>query len=64
MPSTLKGIGNFSTSEVVITETNIGNIIDSLNMYINNTEDNIDKSNWKQWNKDDNDKICFITAIN
>ena len=64
MPSTLKGIGNFSTSEVIITETNIGNIIDSLNMYINNTEDNIDKSNWKQWNKDDNDKICFITAIN
>ena len=64
MPATLKGIGNFSTSEVIITETNIENIINSLNMYINNAEDNIDKSNWKQWNKDDNDKICFMAEIN
>ena len=64
MPSTLKGIGNFSTSEVIISETNIQNIINSLNMYINNTEDDIDKSNWKHWNKDESHKICFITEIN
>ena len=64
MPSTLKGIGNFSTSEVIISETNIQNIINSLNMYINNTEDDIDKSNWKHWDKDESHKICFITEIN
>lgn len=49
MPSTLKGIGNFSTSEVITDKTNIENIINSLNEYINNSEEEIDKSSWKKW---------------
>lgn len=60
MPSTLKGIGNFSTSEVITSETNIESIINSLNTYINNTEDGVDKSSWKNWGKDGNTMICFI----
>ena len=63
MPSTLKGIGNFSTSEVITDETSIENIINSLNEYINNTEDGINKNSWKKWGIDENNKICFISAI-
>ncbi len=63
MPSTLKGIGNFSTSEVITNETNIENVINSLNEYINNTEDGINKNSWKKWGIDENNKICFISVI-
>ena len=62
MPETLNGIGNISTSEVITSETNIENIINSLNLYINNTEDEVDKSSWKNWNINENNKICFMTA--
>ena len=62
MPETLNGIGNISTSEVITTETNIENIINSLNTYINNTEDEVDKSSWKNWSINENNKICFMTA--
>ena len=59
MPSTLKGIGNFSTSEVITDETNIENIINSLNEYINNSEEEIDKSNWKKWTLGENGYPIF-----
>ena len=58
MPSTLKGIGNFSTSEVITDETNIENIINSLNEYINNSEE-IDKSSWKKWKLGENEYPTF-----
>ena len=64
MPETLNGIGNISTSEVITSETNIENIINSLNTYINNSEDGINKSSWKNWSINENNKICFMTAIN
>ena len=64
MPTTLKGIGNFTTSEVITSETNIENIVDSLNAYINNIEDEINKSGWKKWSVYENNKICFDTTTN
>ncbi len=64
MPETLNGIGNISTSEVIISETNIENIINSLNTYINNSEDGINKSSWKNWSINENNKICFMIATN
>ena len=64
MPATLRGVGNFPTSEVIISEANIENIIDSLNTYKNNIEEEIDKSSWKNWSRDENNSICFITVIN
>ena len=64
MPETLNGIGNISTSEVITSETNIENIINSLNTYINNSEDGINKSSWKNWSINENNKICFMIATN
>ena len=58
MPSTLKGIGNFSTSEVITDEANIENIINSLNEYISNL-DEIDKSSWKKWRLQENRYLAF-----
>ena len=64
MPETLNGIGNISTSEIITSETNIENIINTLNTYINNTEDEVDKSSWRNWSINENNKICFMTATN
>ena len=47
MPSTLKGIGNFSTSEVITSKTNIESIINDLNEYTD--EDGNYPSDWKKW---------------
>ena len=60
MPTTLKGIGNFTTSEVITSETNVENIINSLNAYINNTEDEINKSGWKKWKLGEEGYPVFI----
>ena len=59
MPSTLKGIGNFSTSEVVISETSIENIVNYLNSYIDIADESIDKSDWNRWKTEGNRMLAF-----
>lgn len=54
LPETLNGIGNITASEVIISKTNVDNIINELNEYLNNSEDEIDKSSWKRWKVDEN----------
>ena len=50
IPDTLKGIGNFTTSDVITTEKDNTNIVDNLNRYINENEDEtIDMTNWRKW---------------
>ena len=59
MPSTLNGIGNFSTSEVIISETSIENIVNYLNSYINIADESIDKSDWNRWKIAENGALSF-----
>ena len=59
VPSTLNGIGNFSSSEVKQIDKIDKNIIKILNDYILEEDADIDKSSWKSWKMIGDETIGF-----